>query len=228
MQRSKLTVLAGTAIIAVAAPATNAAAAVGTSVTVRVEGKSRTLLAPTVVQAHSGWITAGRVAPGRCSALSGQGALDVATHHRWAGKFSTSLGNYFITSILGETDNGPRYYWSIFVNNKPASTGACEIKLRRGDQVLFAAATYPEYPIGVTAPSSATVGRQFKLTVSGFTAAGKSKPLAGARVTGSGVSVTSNGKGVARVSARKAGSLVLRATDKGHIRSAPVTIRIVG
>lgn len=224
----KLTALVGAAAIAVAAPAANAAAAGGTSVTVRVEGKARTLLAPTVVHTHSGWITAAHVSRGKCSALSGQGALDLATHHRWGGKFSSSLGSYFITSILGETDNGPSYYWSIFINNRLASTGACEIKLHRGDQLLFAAATYPEYPIALAAPSSATVGHRFKVTVSWWNAAGKRQPLAGASVNGARVSATSNAKGVALLTAKTPGELVLRATEKDHVRSAPVTIRITG
>ncbi len=94
-------------------------------------------------ETHAGWITAGHVARGKCSARSGQGALDVATHHRWAGSFSNSLGSYFITTILGEADNGPRYYWSIFINNRSASTGACEIKLHNGDQLAVCGGHVP-------------------------------------------------------------------------------------
>ncbi len=217
---------AGALLVLVFALSTSAVAAGGTSVAVRVEGKTRTLLAPTVVNTHAGWITAGHVARGKCSATSGQGALDVATHHRWAGTFSSSLGSYFIKKILGETDNGPKYYWSIFINNRSASTGACQIKLHRHDQLLFAAATYPEYPISIQAPESATAGRHFRVTVVGFNAAGKRKPLAGATVTGSGVSVTTGSTGIAQVTAGHAGKLALRAAAKGYIRSAPFTVHV--
>ena len=228
MHRRSIFALVGAIFILVLALSGSAIAAGGTAVTVRVEGKARTLLGPKVVQTHAGWITAGHVARGKCSARSGQGALDVATHHRWAGSFSNSLGSYFITTILGEADNGPRYYWSIFINNRSASTGACEIKLHNGDQLLFAAATFPEYPIAIEAPSSAIIGHQFKVTIVWFDAAGKRKPLAGARVTGNGVGGVTSANGIASLTAHKTGKLVLRATKKDYIRSAPVTIRISG
>ena len=225
MNCKKLLALAGAVLVSAAAMAANAAAA-GTKVTVRVEGKNRTLLAPTIVHTHAGWITKGGVAAGKCSARSGQGALDVATHRSWAGTYDSSLKNYFIKTILGETDNGPKYYWSIYVNNRSANTGGCGIKLRRGDQLLFAATIYPEYPLGLSGPAAATTGHAFTVKVVHYTAAGRAKPLARARVTGSGVSGVTNRSGLARINPTHAGTLVLRASAKRYVRAAPLRVRV--
>src|SRR5512135_7423 len=111
MHRKKVLALGGALVTAVAMTASSAATAGATKVTVRVEGKNRTLLTAATVQTRSGWITKGGVAPGKCSAGSGMGALDAATHHNWSGAFSASLKDYFIKGILGETDNGPKLYW---------------------------------------------------------------------------------------------------------------------
>jgi hypothetical protein len=226
MNLSKVIVLGAATALALVPPATEAVAAGGTSVTVRVEGKTRTLLGPTVVHTRDGWITAGGAPSGKCSATSGQGALDVATHHRWAGTFSSSLGSYFIKTILGEADDGPRYYWSIFVNNRSASTGACGIKPHRGDQLLFAAAIYPEYPIAIEAPKSATVGQKFNVKVVWFNAKGKRAPLAGATLSVGGRSGKTNSHGIVPLTPSHAGSFVLNAEHTGYIRAAPVQLRV--
>lgn len=217
---NKVLALGGAILLVAAAPA----AAAGTKVSVRVEGKSRTLLAPTVVKTHAGWITKGGAPTGKCSATSGQGALDVATHHRWAGSFSTSLGSYFIKTILGETDNGPNIYWSIFVNNRSASTGACGITLHAGDQLLFAAAKYPEYPIAIQAPSTATVGHSFNVSVVWFNAAGKAKPLAGATLSTGGRSGKTNSHGIVSLTATHPGTFVLQAEKTGYIRASAARV----
>jgi hypothetical protein len=227
MKVKQILALSGAAVLLVAVPATSASGA-GTRVSVRVEGKNRTLLAAKVVQPHSGSITKGGAPSGKCLASSGQGALDVATHGRWSGKFSTSLGSYFVTKILGETENGPKYYWSIYVNNRPAATGGCGIKLHPGDQLLFAATVYPEYPIAIKAPSTATAGKAFSVKVVAFNAKGKSKPLAGAHVTGAGQGVVTNSRGLAQVVASKSGTLKLGASDKGYVRAAQVGVRVTG
>jgi Domain of unknown function (DUF4430) len=227
MKFKQILALSGAAVLLVAAPVTSASGA-GTRVSVRVEGKNRTLLADKVVQTRSGSITKGGAPSGACLASSGQGALDVATHGRWSGKFSTSLGSYFVTKILGETENGPKYYWSIYVNNRPAATGGCGIKLHPGDHLLFAATVYPEYPIAIQAPRTAKVGKQFNVKVVGFNAKGKSKPLAGAHVTGAGQGVVTNSRGIAHVVVSKAGTLKLGASDSGYVRAAQVRVRVTG
>ena len=226
MNRNKFLALGGALAAVAALPVGQAIAAGGTKVTVRVEGKTKTLLAQKQVQTHSGWITKGGVPAGQCSAASGQGALDVATHHSWNGTFSTSLGSYFIKTILGETDNGPKIYWSIFVNNASASTGACGIKLHAGDQLLFAATKYPEYPIAIKSPATAKVGQQFNVTVVAYNAGGKSKPLAGATVSVNGHSGKTDSHGIVPLTPSHSGTYTLQAEKAGYIRAASVRLTV--
>ena len=114
---------------------------------------------------------------------SAAGALDAATKGDWGGTYSSSLGELALTSIKGE--NWPfsqvRYYWAIWVNNRYAEKGMCQIKLRRGDQVLFAADSekHPEHPLGLSAPAKAKRGRSFQVKVVWYSDSGKAKGLKG-------------------------------------------------
>jgi Domain of unknown function (DUF4430) len=198
-------------------------------VTVRVEGKARTLLAPTKVRTHSGWITSYGAPRGACPARSGAGALEVATHHRWTGKFSAMLRDYFITRILGDFESGSRQFWDIFVNHRSATTGACGIKLHPGDQLLFAVASAtsprPTYTIALSGPGQARVGGSFAVKVVWWGGHGTAKPLAGARVSGAGVRVVTNRRGIATITVSHVGTLVLQASHAGYVRSAPLRVQ---
>ncbi len=199
--------------------------AAGTSVSVRVEGKTRTLLAATVVHTRAGSITKGGTPPGACPATSAAGALDVATHHRWNGSYGTY--GLSVTSILGETHPiaPPRYYWSIWVNNRYAPAGVCGLKLHRGEQLLFAAVSDKgsPYPIVITGPRHATAGHPFALKASYDNAKGVAKPLSGVRITGAS-EVTSR-RGTVMITAPRAGALKLTASRRGYIR-AETTVRV--
>jgi hypothetical protein len=213
-----------------------AALAAGTTVSVRVEGLKKTLLFPTVIHTHAGWITRFGAPTGDCPATSGQGALDVATHHRWAGKWTTQFGpEYEITSIFGESHPfSSKYFWEIFVNNVAASAGACEINLHRGEQLLFAAVpqTGAAYPLKLSVLTRPVAGRPFKVKVAYYGPNGKAKPLAGATVTAGGVSAQpvphsaikarTNAHGIASLTEPRLGLMILQAAGRGYIRSAPV------
>jgi hypothetical protein len=207
-----------------------AALAAGTNVSVRVEGLTRTLLPRTVVHTHSGSITKGGTPAGACSAASAAGALDVATHHSWNGTYGTF--GLSVTDILGETHQiaPPRYYWSIWVDNRYAPAGICGLKLHRGEQLLFAAVSdkgFP-YPIVITGPARATTGHPFKLRVFYYKGKGAAKPLAGARVRGAGLSAVSDKHGNVSLAAQRTGRLAYTASEPGYIRSAPVSVRVSG
>ncbi len=218
--------LLGVTLATALAGAAPALAVAGTTLTVRVEGKNRTLLAPTKITTRSGWLTRNGAPKGACSAGSAAGALNVATRGSWGGKFEQSFGDYFITKILGDFEGGKAYFWDIFVNNVSASTGACGVKLHRGDQLLFAAvpASGIAYPLGLSGPAQARVGGSATVKVVSFDAKGKAKPLAGARVTGAGAGARSNRQGLVHVHISHSGWLVLRASDHGFVRSAPLRI----
>jgi hypothetical protein len=228
MQFRRTLVLCGATAALVVAPGAVALAA-GTTVSVRVEGKSRTLLPATVVRTHAGSITKGGTPVGVCPATTAAGALDVATRHHWNGSYSSSLG-LSVTQILGESHpfNPPRYYWSVWVDNKFAPAGVCGLKLHRGEQLLFAAVpdAGTEYPIVTSGPKRATKGRPFTVKVLYYNAKGAKKPLAGARVRAAGLSATSNQRGVVSITAQRTGKLTYSATKAGYIRSAQVTVPV--
>lgn len=205
-------------------------AARGPAVTVRVEGLKRTLLLPDKVHARSGWITRFGAPSGQCPARSAQGALDVATKHRWHGIWSTQFGpEYEITSILGETHRfSSNYFWEIFVNDVAASTGACELKLHRGEQILFAAVpdSGTEFPLALEAPRSATAGQPLTVKVVYFTASGAAKALGGAHVSAAGHSGTTNSEGMVTLTPAQTGRFVIHAKRTGYVRAAPVTVDV--
>jgi hypothetical protein len=206
-----------------------AVAATGPAVTVRVEGLKRTLLSPTVIHAHSGSITKFGAPAGKCPAASAQGALDVATHHDWGGSWSTTYAEYEILSILGETHSfSSKDYWEIFVDNVAASSGACQLTLHSGEQLLFAAVpdSPTTYPLALEAPTSAKVGHTATVKVVYFNGRGKAKPLSGATVSVAGHSVKTNGHGTVRLTPSHAGTFVLRAEHAGYVRAAPVTVHV--
>lgn len=212
-----------------------ASAARGPAVTVRVEGLKRTLLASKVVRPGTGSVRRFGAPAGACPEKSAQGALDLATRHRWGGTWDASFGSYEILTILGEKHpfSPPKYFWELFANNVPASVGACEQKLRRGQQLLFAAVpdTGNAYVTATRAPGTAVVGIPFTIKVVWFNAKGHARPLAGARVTGNAVTTTTNSQGVATVIALHPGALVLHAShawsaSTAYVRAAPVTVHV--
>jgi hypothetical protein len=199
-----------------------AAPARGPAVTIRIEGLKKTLLLPTVVRTHGGFIARRGAPPKACSAKTAQGALDVATHGRWVGTWSASFKEYFITSILGEKPKGSDF-WEIFVGNKAASVGACDLKLHPGEQLLFADTGGTSNPSGLLAPHSAVKGKAFTAKVVGYNAAGKAVPLGGVRVTGNGIKpAKTDSRGIAIITDRHAGVLVLRAAPSKYLRSEAI------
>jgi hypothetical protein len=130
------TLALATAQIATAAAAHTSAVA-GPKVTITIRGRTKTLLPAETVQGRSGSITRGGAPVGKCPADSAQGALNVATHGSWKGKWYASYHEYFITGILGDNETSKKYYWGLYVNGKSSSKGACEVKLKAGEKLLF-------------------------------------------------------------------------------------------
>jgi hypothetical protein len=225
MKVSRFAVLGGVAavLLALSAPALGAKSVV----TVRVEGVKHTLLPATAAHAESGSITKGGTPAGTCPGSSGAGYFDSATHHNWNGSYSSGLG-VEITSVLGETHkfSAKGFYWGIWVNNRFATTGLCDLKLKPGDQLLLAPApgSGTTSAIVLSAPAHAKVGTPFTVKTSYFKSSkGAAKPLARVKVTDAGALTDKHGS--ATVTATQAGKLTLVATLKGDIRAeATVTV----
>jgi hypothetical protein len=211
--------------VAVAAVLAAPALGAGAKVSFRVEGATKTLLpATTVAVPTSGSITKGGTPKGSCpEAGTAAGAFNVATRGNWTGKdFSFGIE---VNSILGESVNNRSRYWELFDNNHVANVGICALKVKRGDQLLFAsvATRGKQYPIVLKAPSKATVGKPFQVKAFYYRGASNATtPLPGVAFTG--VKGTSNVKGVATVTATKAGKLSLVGSKLGEIRSAAATV----
>jgi hypothetical protein len=200
------------------------------NVTIRIEGAKRTLMPRTTVRAPGrGWVTKDGAPKGKCPADSAAGVLNLATHGSWSGSWSSKYDDYLITKILGDTESGAKSYWEILVNNVPASTGACQIKLRAGKRLLFAAMPFTGTgePLIIKAPRTASAGAPLKVAVDYVTAKGAAKPLAGATVrTSRGAHATTNRNGIVTMRPRHRGNLTLRAHKAGYIRAAARTVKV--
>jgi hypothetical protein len=190
-------------------------------VSVRVEGKSRTLLHNKVVQPNGKRV---RRSGHSCAGNTLLDPFNLATRGRWNGTWYAGSG-WFITKILGQTESGAKNYWELFVNNRAATMGLCGLKISKGEHVLLAAVpdTGTEFPTAITAPRTATAGKPFTVHVVLYNASGKAHALKGATVRGAGVTATTNAKGNATIKATRTGRQVLTASKAGEIRSEAVT-----
>ena len=136
MPRKTIASLVGALAVALVACSVALAAGSGPAVTVKIKSPTKTLLKRTTVHGEKGWITKGRTPKGKCAGNTAAGALDAATHGKWKGKYFAKYHEIFIGSILGVKPSG-HDFWEIVVNGKPASVGACEIKLHAGERLLF-------------------------------------------------------------------------------------------
>jgi hypothetical protein len=86
------------------------------------------------------------------------------------------IGGFSATSKLS---------WYLKVNHENPELGGEAVRVRAGDDVLWALAAFP-YPdeLALEAPDRATAGRAFRVRVFGYDEAGKRRPVAGAKVTG--------------------------------------------
>jgi hypothetical protein len=229
------TVLALAGASALAAVAAAAALAAGTAsqapiVYVRIEGAKKTLQEASAIEPTKGWVTKDGAPRGKCPNRSAQGALDQDTNHRWNGTWYSSYNEYLITSIRGEKPTG-HDFWEIYVNNRSASKGACDLKLRFGEQLLFADTNGKEGASAIETLGKATAGGTFRVKLLGYPSKGttKPKPLSGVRITGTSTvpphsvqTERTNSDGVARFTAQKPEKVIVRAAPKGYIRTETV------
>lgn len=210
---------AGAALVCLGAVGAGAASAA--TVTVRVEGRNTTLLAAKTVHTGTGSITRGGASAGACPATSAQGALAEATRGNWRGSWYSSYNEYYLTGILGLNETGKRWYWGLYVNNRLASTGACDVTLKSGDRVLFAVVPSrgrTPAPLALVTPP-ARVGFPYTVRVLAYNARGKAHPVAGARVRVAGHTLRSGANGWTRaVRFPAAGRETFTATKPGAVR----------
>jgi hypothetical protein len=102
-----------------------------------------------------------------------------------------SLTDYFLGEFglglcgIGGYSSHGSYSWYLKVNHENPELGGESVKLKAGDEVLWALAKYP-YPseLSLVAPEQATVGVPFQVQVFSYDDKGKRKPAAGVGVSG--------------------------------------------
>jgi hypothetical protein len=211
----------------------------GTAVSVRVEGIASTLLAETEVRAKAMSIDKDGKPADTCEGDTAAVALQDATRGNWtAGTFSSGLG-YPVTAIKGEsypfTSN---YYWSFWIDNKPATTGICGATVHKGDRLLFfpqcsqeVATSCPQgmfnpNVLSLSAPRGARVGKALVVSVSALAnLTGKASPASGVKLSAAGRTVTTSASGKAKLTFAKAGSYRIVATAPNTIRDE-LTVRV--
>jgi hypothetical protein len=176
------------------------------TVTVRVVGANNQTLVPlTQVTTTTAPVVKDGNPADSCPGTNALGALQLATAGNWEGPWNSKYGQYEVITIAGESHpfeapaaGKPSHYWDFWLDNKEASSGACEAELHSGDSVLFfvgcsaLAAECQSAPnaldvLGVEAPATVEVNKPVTVTVRSYPVeGGSSSPVVGATVVGGG------------------------------------------
>jgi hypothetical protein len=218
----------------IAAPA---ALAAGPTVRVRVEGENGTLLERTTVT------LSGASVPGNsgCDGTSAGAAIEAATRGNW----DRAPGG-FSNTIMGETHDFSRSdYWAEWLDSGAGykrGNGVCADHLKAGDEVLMLV-DMPPYGDGSTTemplslhglPAQVQRGTDVVVTVTGAKTTtqygdpgdGEDVPLAGATVSGGGVTAVTAADGRATLHFEQAGTFTLKASKAGDVPSAGEVVSV--
>jgi hypothetical protein len=126
---------------------------------------------------------------------------------------------------VGGSSASSKLSWYLKVDHKNPERGGDTVKLKAGDEVLWALEPYP-YPneLSLTAPTEATAGTPFEVRVFSYSDKGKRKPAAGVTVTGASGPTDSQGKATVTL----AGPALLGATHGKDIPSNRVAVCVGG
>ena len=216
-----------------AVPATAGAdTATPTSVTVRVEGKTRTIFEGTVNTTPHQIDVGDGSGPHKCDGTNGganptagptaTGALDDATKLAgltWAGSYDSSFDDFLVNRIGPDTPTGSEY-WNVAVAGKSLSTGGCQAIVSKGQEVLWAFGSFGDRLLHVTGTTKTRVGRTISVKV---VDTDKDVPVKGARIGGK----KTNAKGIAKLRFKTPGTKRLKATASKAIRSNQLTVKVL-
>ncbi len=224
--------------------ASTATAGTPSTVTVRVVGLTGTTLLPqTQVTTTTTPIDPDGNPPDVCSGTSAGGALYDAIQGNWVVKYDGAELGYEIDGIQGLNfppfSAKPDAYWSFWLNDAPASSGACGQELAEGADVVFFAqcdaegidcpssATSPQHFLTEAAPSSAQVGTPVSITVGSLnteTGMAEASVPSGTTVTAGSLSGTPNAQGVAMLTFPSTGTYTIDAAAPDSVPSDPHTV----
>lgn len=149
-----------------------------------------------------------------------------------ASKFTATLKPLQITDAfsfglglcnIGGSKATKKLSWYLKVNHENPELGGEVVKVKPGDEVLWALAAFP-YPaeLALSAPGKATAGVPFPVRVFSYDDKGKKRPAAGVTVTGAGSPTDADGR--ATVTLAKPGRLVARHGKDIPSNSEPVCV----
>ncbi len=126
---------------------------------------------------------------------------------------------------VGGHDANRKLSWYLKVNHRNPELGGEVVRVRPGDQVLWALVGFP-YPdeLVLRAQGEAAAGAPFAVRVLGFDDRGRRSPVAGARVTGAETPTDSRGVTTVTVDA----PTTIRATHGRDIPSNGVDVCVAG
>lgn len=217
------------AVLMIVAPAASAAGPA--NVTLRAEGKDRTLVPRTALRTDLRNVNKSGKAGEDCTGTSAAGALEIGTAGEWKGDYFGSGSGYFVTSIKGEAPQGSEFF-SFWLNNRESQVGICQAELQEGDEVLFFVArcdfnstTFacdnpPVLPLGLTAPRRAAPGSAFNVKVVEYATDGTPTAVAGATVESGTATATTGSDGVAALTLTDRGENSVRARKDNRARTA--------
>jgi hypothetical protein len=170
---------------------------------------------------------------GRSVTVRGATALGLLAQ---GAKSTASLRPLLVTdAFLGEfglgicgvsgTNSTAKKSWYLKVNHKNPELGGESVKLKKGDEVLWALAPFP-YPneLALEAPPEATPGVPFEVQVYSFNDKGKRKPAVGVTVSGASAPTAADGKATVVLSA----PTTLVATHGKEIPSNGAAVCVLG
>lgn len=225
--------LAGACAAVLAAPPLAPAA----ETLIRVEGRAGTLVPQTSIDLPArGTVTlrdafdrqVRRVPAHSATAQLGR-ALAGARVRLGFGVFDFGAGPLTFVERIGPDANlsrAPFTFWRLSVNHRVSRVGADQVRLRPGDEVVWAYANSGDGVLDVrTSTSSALWGDRIGVTVRLYDVRGRARPARGATVRFNGAVRRADARGRAHFKARGFGARAVTATARGAVRgSATVCI----
>jgi hypothetical protein len=144
---------------------------------------------------------AGTGGSGKTATVNGPTALGMLIQ---ASKFTSPLKPLQVTDAfsfglglcnIGSSKATKTLSWYLKVNHEAPEVGGDAVKVKTGDEVLWALAAFP-YPneLALSAPAKATAGQSFGVRVYSYDDKGKKKPAAGVTVTGASAPTSADGR----------------------------------
>ena len=211
--------------LALAAPAT--AGAAPATVDLRVEGEDTTIFEGTVrTDGHA--IEQDKSGPQRCDGTNAganptpgptvTSALDDAV--AWDGTWNRGFSDFLVNRI-GPDAASDTEFWGTALNFRELQVGGCQARVKSGDDVLWAYDLFSKKQyLKLRGPRVVRKGNRFRVRV--VDAKANDKPVKGALVRGA----RTNAKGLATFRATKRGTVRLKATRSGALRSNSLFLRV--